>query len=224
MPIRLNLLAEAQAAEEARRRDPVKRAIWIGALLVVLMLVWSSSLQVKAMLAKSELSRLEGDMGAITNEYKSVLDNQKTVADINHKLTELRKLSANRLLSGSLMNALQKTTHDDVQLLHLRVAQEYVIVEETKARTNANRVTPAKPGTSTEKIVLTLDCLDSSPNPGEQVLKFKGMLAENPYFQTVLGKTNEIVLKNQGAPTFNPETGRPSVMFTLECRYPEMKR
>lgn len=224
MPIRLNLLAEAQAAEEARRRDPVKRAIWIGALLVVLMLVWSSSLQVKAMLAKSELSRLESDMGAITNEYKSVLDNQKIVADINHKLTELRKLSANRLLNGTLMNALQKTTHDDVHLLHLRVTQEYVIVEETKARTNANRVTPAKPGTSTEKIVLTLDCLDSSPSPGEQVLKFKGTLAENPYFQTVLGKTNEIVLKNQGAPTLNPETGRPSVMFTLECRYPEMKR
>jgi len=42
MPIRLNLLAEAQAAEEARRRDPVKRAIWIGALLVSVVLVWSS--------------------------------------------------------------------------------------------------------------------------------------------------------------------------------------
>ena len=35
MPIRLNLLAEAQAAEEARRRDPVKRAVWMAALIIV---------------------------------------------------------------------------------------------------------------------------------------------------------------------------------------------
>ena len=30
MPIRLNLLAEAQEAEEMRRQDPVKRALLVG--------------------------------------------------------------------------------------------------------------------------------------------------------------------------------------------------
>ena len=39
MPIRLNLLAEAQALEESRRRDPVKRAVWAGVFLV-LALAW----------------------------------------------------------------------------------------------------------------------------------------------------------------------------------------
>ncbi len=34
MPIRLNLLAEAQAAEEMRRRDPVKRALWLAGLII----------------------------------------------------------------------------------------------------------------------------------------------------------------------------------------------
>ena len=29
MAIRINLLAESQAAEEMRRKDPVKRAVWI---------------------------------------------------------------------------------------------------------------------------------------------------------------------------------------------------
>ena len=210
--------------EEARRRDPVKRAIWIGALLVSLMLVWSSSLQLKAMLAKSDLSRVEDQMNALTNDYKQVLDNQRMVSDISYKLTALRRLTTNRFLNATLLNALQKTTLEDVQLIHLRVAQEYVIVEATKARTNANRVTPGKPGSSTEKITLTLDCTDSSLNPGEQVLKFKELLANNQYFEQVLGKTNEIILKNQSAPNPNPETGRPSVMFTLECRYPERKR
>jgi hypothetical protein len=176
------------------------------------------------MLAKGDLSRVEGDMNAITNEYRQVLDNQKMVADFNHKLEKLRQLTTSRFLNGNLLNALQTTTRDEVQLLHLRVAQEYVMVEETKARTNANRVTPAKPGSATERITLTLDCLDSSANAGDQVLRFKELLAKSDYFQLMLGKTNEITLKNQGAPTMHPETGRPSVMFTLECRYPEMKR
>jgi len=224
MPIRLNLLAEAQAGEEARRRDPVKRAIWIGALLVSVMLVWSSSLQLKAMLVKGDLSRVEGQMNALTNDYKQVLNNQKMVAEINHKLASLERLATNRFLNATLLNALQKTTHDDVQLVHLRVTQDYIVVEETKARTNASVVTPVKLGSATEVITLTLDGSDASLNPGEQVLKFKQMLANNEYFQAMLGKTNEVILKNQGAPQPNPETGRECVMFTLECRYPERKR
>ena len=224
MPIRLNLLAEAQAAEEARRRDPVKRAIWIGALLVSVVLVWSSSLQLKAMLVKGDLSRVEGQMNALTNDYKQVVNNQKMVAEINHKLVSLQQLATNRFLNATLLDALQKTTHDDVQLVHLRVTQDYIVVEETKARTNASVVTPVKPGSATEIITLTLDGSDASLNPGEQVLKFKQLLVNNEYFQAMLGKTNEVILKNQGAPQANPETGRECVMFTLECRYPERKR
>ncbi|MGC3957234.1 MAG: hypothetical protein QM813_04480 [Verrucomicrobiota bacterium] len=52
MPIRLNLLAEAQAAEELRRNDPVKRALWVSVLLIALVLVWASSLQLKLIVAK----------------------------------------------------------------------------------------------------------------------------------------------------------------------------
>jgi hypothetical protein len=54
MPIRINLLAEAKAAEELRRHDPVKRVIFVGALAVALTLVWSSSLQLETMLAKKK--------------------------------------------------------------------------------------------------------------------------------------------------------------------------
>ena len=43
MPIRINLLSEALAEEDLRRRDPVKRAIFIGVFLVALSLVWFSS-------------------------------------------------------------------------------------------------------------------------------------------------------------------------------------
>ena len=58
MPIRINLLAESQALEDMRRRDPVKRAIWVGVFLGLVILAWSSSLQLKAMVAKGKLNQI----------------------------------------------------------------------------------------------------------------------------------------------------------------------
>ena len=225
MPIRLNLLAEAQAAEEERRRDPVKRTAWVAALIIVVILVWSSSLQLKAILINSEVSGLEGQINSRTNEYRGILDDQNKTADINHKLGELRRLSANRLLQGTLLNGLQKTTVDDVQLLRLRVDQTYAYVEGTKARTNDNNVlVPAKLSRSTERILLTLEGADSSANPGDQLNKYKNALATNAYLMQVLLKTNGISLKNLAPAQISPFNGKRSVNFTLECRYPDMTR
>jgi hypothetical protein len=225
MPIRLNLLAEAQAAEEARRRDPVKRAAWVAALIIVVILVWSSSLQLKAILVSSEVSRLDGQISSQTNEYRVVLDNQNKAADIKHKLEALRSLSANRLLQGTLLNALQKSTVDDVQLLRLRVEQSYVCFEGAKPRTNDSGVLiPGKLPTNTEKILLTLEGVDSSANPGDQVNNYKSALATNAFLKEVLLKTNGISLKNLAPPQVSPLTGKRSVIFTLECRYPEKTR
>ncbi len=225
MPIRLNLLAEAQAAEEERRRDPVKRAAWVAALVVVLILVWSSSLQLKAMLVRSDVSRLEGQINSHTNEYRLVLDDQNKTAEIKHKLEQLRLLSADRLLNGTLLNALQQSTVDNVQLLRVRIDQNYVHVDGTKPRTNsANVVVRGKPPTATEKTLLTLEGADSSANPGDQVNKYKASLAANAYFKATLLQTNGISLKSLAPPQISPLTGKPSVMFTLECRYPEKTR
>jgi hypothetical protein len=40
MPIRINLLAEEQYLAEMRRKDPVKRAAYLGGFLAVLALGW----------------------------------------------------------------------------------------------------------------------------------------------------------------------------------------
>ena len=157
MPIRLNLLAEAQAAEEMRRRDPVKRAIWVAALLICLVLVWSSSLQLKAMLARNQLGRIEASINARTNEYQQIVNNQKELADVKQKLGALSQLATNRFLNGNLLNALQDTSVDHVQLVRLRAQQTYTFIEETKPRTNNNRLVPGKPATVTERILVTLD-------------------------------------------------------------------
>src|SRR5216684_5617351 len=132
MPIRINLLAEAQALEELRRRDPVKRAIWVGVGLIFVVLAWSTSLQLKAMLAKGELNRVTAQLASRTNEFQQALANQGKLLLVNRKLASLQQLATNRLLHGTLLNALQQTTIDDVQLVRLRTEEAYALNEEVK--------------------------------------------------------------------------------------------
>jgi hypothetical protein len=227
MPIRLNLLAEAQAAEEMRRRDPVKRAIWLGGFLVVLMLAFCSILQLNAITAQSELSRVEAQLANHANEYKLVQENEAAIASLNQKINALQNLAAarSRTFGGTLLNALQQTTVDDVQLVRLHIEQSYLPVDGIKPRTNeAGNVIPGRPATVTEQVLLTLDALDSSPNPGDQVSRFRQALATNSYFRTVLVPTNGISLKNLYAPQVSAGSGKTCQQFTLECRYSDLTR
>jgi len=224
MPIRLNLLAEAQAAEDLRRRDPVKRATWLGGFLISLMLIWSLSIQFKAILANQELSKIKGGMDAQKAEHQAVQEDLVKLSEATNKLGALRTLSANRLLNGTVLNAFQQCVVDDIRLTRLKIEQKYDVTEEIKAKTNGNRVIPGKPATVTEKIVTTVDARDFSVSPGdEQVNKYKDKIAAHPYFQAVLGKTNEVRLLNLSRPTSSPE-GIPYVEFSLEIRQPDKTR
>jgi hypothetical protein len=220
MPIRINLLAEAQAAEELRRRDPIKRIIFGGLLLVALVLVWWSWLQLRVMVAHSNLSQIEGEIQSHTNAYQMVLTNQKKIAATKNDLTALQNLTNDRLLQGNLLNALQQATVPGVQLMRLRVDQTYDVIDATGPQTGDDgRVTTGKPGNVTERITVTLDARDYSSNPGDAVNKFKDVISEEPYFQAALDKTNGVRLTNLSPPQVGAD-GKPSVLFTLQCTYP----
>ncbi len=223
MPIRINLLAEEQALEELRRRDPVKRAIWVGAFLVFLVLLWSSSLQLKSMIAKSQLSHVQGQIASRSNTFSVVMANQAQLQDVTYRLDKLHQLATNRLLNGTLLNALQQTTVDDVQLVRLKVDQHYDVTEPAKSKGGDKKSAPARAATATEHITLTLDARDSGANPGDQITRIKQSIAANAYFAAALGKTNEVRLMNYLPPQVGPE-GKPFVLFTLECRFPDKTR
>jgi hypothetical protein len=147
---------------------------------------------------------------------------------VQGKIQALHQLTSSRFLQGNLLNALQQTNADDVQLLHLKIDQSYAVVESTKPKTNDNsRVIPGRPGSATEKIVLMLDGFDASPNPGDQVTTYKKAVSNHPYFRSLLGKTNDVNLKNLSAPELMPiagAVGKPCVLFTLECRMQDKVR
>ena len=223
MPIRINLLAEAQAIEELRRRDPVKRAIWVGVGLVLVVLAWSCSLQLKAMIARGELNRVATQLSTRTNEFQQVLVNQRKLVEANHKLLLLQEMTTNRVLHGTLLNALQQATLDDVQLTRFKTDQIYIYNEEIKPKTNSNdRVIGGRPASVTERVVVTLEARDSGPNPGDQVNRFKQAINQSPYFQSMLGKGNEVRLANLSPPV--SVEGKSFALFTIECKFPEKTR
>jgi hypothetical protein len=228
MPIRLNLLAEAQALENQRRRDPLKRIILAGVLIMVGMFVWSSSIMFKTMVVKSEAERIQAELNSRTNDYRQVLENKAKLNDDNLKLVALQRLATNRFLVGNFLEAFQENTVDNVRLVHLKLDLDYTLVQESKPDKKSEGApavpaAPAKPAFSTEKVSFAINAKDSSLNPGDAVTRFRDLLASAPYFKTELGSQNEIRLKTVSAPQAEPGM-RPYVLFALEANLPEKKR
>lgn len=223
MPIRINLLAEAKLEEEMRRRDPVKRAIWAGVFLVVLVLLWSGYLQFRIFTARGQVTAIEDQLGVQSKQHAEISQKSHELADINHKLIDLQRISTNRFLWAPVLDALSQSVVTDVQMIALRGDQTYVITDEVKAKTNemGKIIVFPKPGGVTERIDLQFDARDASPTPGDQVGKYKEALASSDFFKSNLGKANEITLRNISTPALDAESGKTVVMFYLDCRLPD---
>jgi hypothetical protein len=214
MPIRINLLSEALAEEELRRRDPVKRAIYGGAFAVVLSLVWFSSTSLEYMVESTRLSSVEGQIESHTNDYAQVQNNRKKIDDAQNRMRALDRLSGARFLQGNLLNALQQTYVPNVQLSRLRLDESCALTPAVAAKAG---ISPGRPASVTEHISLTLDAKDFSPNPGDQVQHYKDALIKQDYFNSCMG-TNGIRLSGL-SPIQTPPDTKPYVMFSLECRF-----
>jgi hypothetical protein len=225
MPIRINLLAEMQALEEIRRRDPVKRAVIIGVGLVALTLVWCTSLMLKKISAKSELANLEAQISSGSKTYKQVLDNQQSLVEGHQKLTALHQLATNRFLMGNMLDALQNCSVDNVQLTRFKIDQSYVLTEGTKSTTNAETgvVSSGKPASTAEKTSLTVNARDTSAVPGDSISRFQTTLSHNSFFHSILGKSSDFRLTTSLTPQMDAE-GKTFVAFTLEARLPDKTR
>ncbi len=225
MPISLNLLAEAKVAEEQRRKDPVKRAVFIAGFIVFLVVLWSSTLQFKIIAANSELKRLDARWKEIEKNYQHAIDTRKRAGDTDTKLTALQNLTTNRFLWGTALNAVQQTLGgiEGVQVTRIKSEQSYQQTEEVRPRRDGGRLTPGRPASSVEKISITLDAVERSAQPGGSVSRFKESIASVPYFQSSLAKTNGVLLTSLSAPQNGP-SGQPQVLFTLQCFFPEKVR
>jgi len=223
MPIKINLLAEAKIAEDLRRRDPVKRAIFVGVFFIVLALVWSSSIQLEIMVAKNAAGQTEAEIELRKAAYQQALDGQKKITEARNRLASLQKLTQARFLQGNFLNALQQLNTDGVHLTQVRLDQSYFAVPGTPNTTNNAHIIPGRPATTTERILVTLTARDSSASPGDQVNKFKDTVSSQPYFKDMMIQTNGVLLTSLSPAQADP-TGHPYVVFTLESTFSEKTR
>ena len=228
MPIKLNLLAEAQAAEEMRRKDPVKRGVYVGGFIVSVVIIWALTLQAKILAAKSNLGALQTQWKSIEKDYQKAVESRRKSLEVEEKLASLTRLTTNRFLWGTALDAFQQTLNgvEDVQVVRLKTEQTYALTEEVKARTNSTQIIPGRPAVSTEKVKMVIEAMDfSAGQPGSQVNRYKESIASVGYFQKHLQATNGVLLTTLSPPQVSPQGTRGSfVMFTLECYYPEITR
>jgi hypothetical protein len=136
MPIQINLLAEQQAAEEARRRDPVKRALWVGGSLVGLMVLWIVLLQIALGRAGSVLSRYETQLQASDENSKEARARWAESNEIESRLASLQRYTTNRFFYALLLDAMQQIMVSDVRVVQLQTAHSYTTNAEATFKTN----------------------------------------------------------------------------------------
>lgn len=136
MLIRINLLAEQIEADEARRRDPIKRAIFIGSSVVITLLLFSASLQYRLTQLRRELAAVQAEVLDIEPQAKGVRTDLQRIGEVEGRQKSLRRYSANRFFWATALDALQRTTVDGVRVISLASSQHYSTNAESRFRTN----------------------------------------------------------------------------------------
>ncbi len=132
MPIRINLLAEEQAAEEVRRKDPVKRVIWGAVLLVFLFVAWIGVLQMQTAAGRSTLEDYENRLKRIEEASKQVRTDRTLATDIDRRMSSLEVYSSNRFFWATALNAFQLATMDNVRIVEFNASQKYATNDTSK--------------------------------------------------------------------------------------------
>ena len=226
MPIRINLLAEAQALEDMRRRDPVKRAVLAAVLLVVVALVYCATLWAQTAAAKSQQRALEAEWKSIENKYKELTDSEKTAAQLSMKIAALNRYSTNRFFWGSTLNAFQQSfppgISDKIQVVHIGSSYSYQVTDAVPPKKSGNKTIPGQPATSREKITIIIDGKDYGIPAEQNYNQFKAAIAKQSYFKNLL-PSDSILLRQITQPTTEAD-GRQAASFSLECQFPPVFR
>jgi hypothetical protein len=223
MAIRINLLAEAQAAEEMRRKNPVKLAIWIGSFLVALVLLFILKLQLDIRFSKKTYSEIELSWKGNTARYAAVTNNMAKMGQMDRKLAALDRLSTNRFFWAPVLNALQQTMIDGIQVIRVTGVQKYIKEDSHMLGTGA--AAKRMPASVNESNSLFIDAKDFNPN-AQNYNKFKETLCNFDFFAKNLGRKDGFVLDGTlSAPTVEgSDLNRQFVVFKLASHWPGVRR
>lgn len=129
MPIRINLLADQQAAEELRRRDPIKRAVFGGCALLVLIIAWIVTTQMQVWAARHELNQENTRVAKVEGPAKAIKNKQVAALDAEGRLKALERYGDSRFFWGTFLDALQHAAVDNVRITEVHAEQKYTVTD-----------------------------------------------------------------------------------------------
>ena len=213
-------MAEAQALEEARRRNPVKLGSWVAGFFVALVGLFIMMKQLDINYAKAVKAGLDEQWKADEAKYTGVTNAEASIAALQGKIAALDHLHTNRFLWGPVLNALQQTVVDQVQVTHIWTLQT---LDREAPRTIANKTIP---GTANfEKVRLSIAGRDYSPAT-DGYKKYEDALNHSPFFAKKMGGREGFTIEGAPGPKLQeaPGSSREYHVFTLTNQFPDIRR
>jgi len=212
-------MAEAQALEEARRRNPVKLGIWIGGFLVALMGLWIGNVEMKVYFAKNDLAGLNQRWKDAEGKFNSVTTQEALLAAVQGKTNALNYLRTNRFYWGSVLNALQYTVVTNIVVTHVWGVQTF--------EREPNRVVQGRtyPGTATlEKVKLFIAGKDYTAAEGYK--NYEDALNHFDFFAKQMGGREGFTIEGAPGPKVPVALGSHEEYraFTLTNQFPDLRR
>jgi hypothetical protein len=192
----------------------------LAAVIVVGLGLWTLQL-------RFSIARVDSEIRALGPEYAKYAEGVKYAAVVSRKATDssrvlaaLQQHATNRLLCAPVLNALQKTTAEDIQLLRLTLNETITTIEATRPVTNNTVVVPRKPGSSTQAGSLTLVAKNFAEAPARE--KFIEQIPSADYLKGALRADAPVSLKSQLPRQADPlSPSRAFTLFTIECPFKE---
>jgi hypothetical protein len=215
--IRINLLAEALAEEELRRRDPVKKAYVAAGLLVGFTVGWLLYARDRATKAVDLLAEQELKWTKLRPRCADVTNNRVRTREIESiVLPALERFSTNRFLWSHVLDALQYCMITNIEVTQLLGSHNYT--NKSYSVDLLKRAIPGPPRVTsvTETVTLTLTCNDLAPDAARNHIMFMDNLVSNRYFREHLRTPTpyEPGVKRPG----DPANKTPGV-FTFTCYF-----
>lgn len=234
MPIKINLLAEQIEERERRRRDPVKRAMYVAGSIVALFLLFVGSLQWTIMGRGGEINDLEATFKKLESDYKKALALEKDIQVYKNKNQALITYGRERFLWATVLDELQYAMVDNLKVIQVTGSQKFLIEKQKDNKLDKEGILEkaGSPARSTERTVFNIQALDYG-NGGDDWnhFEFKSLVESrfsDRFFGTSEKSDNEVLgkvtMQNLSSPLIDPITGVRFRNLEIDCEFPQIIR
>lgn len=216
MPIRINLLAEELAADDLRRKDPLKRAIIIASAVVgvVILLTAYNTFRVRASTSEADATKQAYEQ--LAEKELALKKMRANTGSLENNLFALHRLATNRFLWAPVLNELQYCNFDGINVTLLQTRQTYQQTAGVKLPPDANK--PDIPPKATELISFRIEAQDR----GDVYARFVAEIGQR--FEGKLKANRGYYLDLLSEPIVSPDGKESYRAIAVECVYPETIR